>query len=87
MYIKKELHRGYNPYLSTEPCSETPGDAVIADALAYTGDSQEVFRLPIIRQILEQGGKDFLDVSIQGTANPTDRGHLIKSGENINGMS
>ena len=67
--------------------SETPGDAVIADALAYTGDSQEVFRLPIIRQILEQGGKDFLDVSIQGTANPTDRGHLIKSGENINGMS
>ena len=27
MYIKKELHRGYNPYLSTEPCSETPGDA------------------------------------------------------------
>ena len=89
-FLEEACCRKINLYFDGEDIEvrycETPGDAVIADALAYTGDSQEVFRLPIIRQILEQGGKDFLDVSIQGTVNPTDRGHLIRSGKNTNDM-
>ena len=52
MYIEKELHRGYTPYLSTEPCSETPGDAgTQMDVGILTLQSGDDF-------IIEEAGKE-----------------------------
>lgn len=57
--------------------NEKPGDAVAADALEYTGGTDRpLTKLPIIRHILEGGGLDFMDLTVQSTMHPVDFGKL-----------
>lgn len=79
-FIEEACSRQINLYFDGETvemrASEKPGDRVIADAIAYTGDDPKLYSLPGIKQILEQGGMDFLDIAITATVHPQDRGHL-----------
>lgn len=57
--------------------NEKPGDAVAVDALEYTGGGENMLtRLPFVRNIMEGGGIDLMDVTIQSTIHPIDYGKL-----------
>lgn len=58
-------------------CNEKPGDAVIVDALEYTGDANSLSRVPFVNRLVEGGGLELMDVTIQSTIHPTDFGRLI----------
>ena len=54
-----------------------PGEDVIADAIQYTGDNPDFYRLPIIKNIIAEGGMNLVNIAIQSAIHPTDIGHLI----------
>ena len=58
-------------------CNEKPGDAVIVDALEYTSDTNTLSRVPFVNRLVEGGGLELMDVTIQSTIHPTDFGRLI----------
>ncbi len=56
--------------------TEKPGDAVIVDALSYTSDTPALERLPFVKNIMEGGAMDLVDITLQSTINPVDYGTL-----------
>lgn len=57
--------------------SEQPGNAVAVDALEYTGGSEDLTKIPIVKRIVAAGGLDFVDANVQSTIHPIDYGTLI----------
>ncbi len=54
--------------------SEKPGDAVIVDALNYTSDTPALNRIPFVKNIMEGGAMDLVDITVQSTIHPVDYG-------------
>lgn len=55
---------------------ETPGEQVITDALTYMADNPVLYRIPVLKDILRDGGRDFMDVCVRSTVKPEETGHL-----------
>ncbi len=84
-FLEEACTRKINLYFDGEDVlarfSETPGDAVIADAIRYSGEDPDFLKLPFIRQFVEQGGRDLLDESLQAAIHPRDIGHVMSAAD------
>jgi len=84
-FLEEACARKINMYFDGEEMlvrfSETPGDAVIADAIKYSGDDPAFLSLPVIRQFVEQGGRDIINESLQAAIHPRDIGHVLPDPE------
>lgn len=58
---------------------ETPGNAVIEDALTYTAEPGDLLKLPFGRALMESGGMDLMQIAVQSAIHPTVHGHRVKS--------
>lgn len=80
-FIEEACTRKINFYFGSDTiemrANETPDEDVIADAIQYTGDNPDFYRLPIIKNIIAEGGMNLVNIAIQSAIHPTDIGHLI----------
>lgn len=58
--------------------SETPGEDIIAEAIRYTGNRPWSERIPLIKKLADNGGREILEAAVESAIRPSDRGHLIR---------
>lgn len=84
-FIEEACRRQLKIYFSGDEielrADETPGNAVIADAISYTGNRPELYKIPFVKNMIEGGGMELVDIVVQSAVHPSDTGYRIRSGK------
>lgn len=63
--------------------NEVPGDEIIADGLEFVSQSPGFLNLPLVKNIMNNGGADLLDMSVTSTVHPVIFGHLVRDNSEV----